>query len=102
MTQAHDAHAAGDHGHVVPSWTFLKVWLVLLCLTDLLVAVSRWKHEELSVYAMLTVTPVKAALVFWYFMHLKYEKTLFRTMLFITLAALIVFLALLFFDVFNR
>jgi cytochrome c oxidase subunit 4 len=98
MESPHDDHA-GEHGHIVPYGTLLQVWLVLLGLTALLVAVSRWKHEALSVWAMLTVTPLKAALVLWFFMHLKYEKPLFRGMLFVTLALLVLFIGLLFLDV---
>ena len=77
------------HGHIVPFGTFIKVWLVLLALTAALVLVSELQHEALSVWAMLTLTPLKAGLVFYYFMHLKYESTLLKGMLFIALAALL-------------
>lgn len=87
------------HGHVVPYGTFIRVWLVLLFLTALLVFVSRWQHEALSVPAMLTVTPLKAGLVFYYFMHLKYESTLLKGMLSVALAALVIFIGFLFWDI---
>lgn len=90
------------HGHIVPFGTFIKVWLVLLGLTAVLVLVSELQHETLSVWAMLTVTPIKAGLVFYYFMHLKYESTLLKGMLFVALAALIIFIGILFFDIANR
>ena len=90
------------HAHIVPYGTFLRVWMALLALTAALVLVSKLEHEALSVPAMLTLTPLKAGLVFYYFMHLKYESTLLKGMLFIALAALIIFIGLLFFDISYR
>ena len=88
-----------DHTHIVPYGTFVRVWVVLVLLTTLLVVVSRLFHERLSVAAMLTVTPIKAALVFYFFMHLKYERPLLKGMVFVALAALFIFIGLLFLDV---
>ncbi len=88
------------HGHLVPYQTFVKVWIVLLLLTATLVVTSLTSHEA-SVWAMLTLTPLKAGLVFFYFMHLKYEKPLFKGLLFLVLFVLIIFLALTFLDVSN-
>ena len=88
-----------DHTHIVPYGTFVRVWGVLVILTALLVVVSRLFHERLSVAAMLTVTPIKAALVFYFFMHLKYERPLLKGMVFVALAALVIFIGLLFLDV---
>lgn len=88
-----------EHGHVVPYATLLKVWACLLMLTFILVVVSRMFHEALSVWAMLSITPLKAGLVFYYFMHLKYEGPVLRTMVFVALATLVVFIGMLFFDI---
>ena len=89
-----------EHGHVVvPYQTFLKVWLVLLFITATLVYVSASRHVALSVPAMLILTPLKAGLVFYYFMHLKYEKPFLRAMVFITLALLILFIGFVFLDI---
>jgi cytochrome c oxidase subunit 4 len=90
------------HGHIVPYRIFVRVWLLLLALTALLVATSMLFHQALSVWAMLILTPVKAGLVFFYFMHLKYEKPYLRALLFFTLGLLILFIGLLFFDILNR
>lgn len=94
------AEAVGHGGaeHIVPYGTFVKVWAVLLALTALIVLVSKLAHDPFAVWALLTVTPLKAGLVFYYFMHLKYERTLLKGMLAIALGALIIFLALLFSD----
>jgi cytochrome c oxidase subunit 4 len=88
-----------EHGHVVPYATLVKVWACLLMLTFILVVVSRMFHEALSVWAMLSITPLKAGLVFYYFMHLKYEGPVLRTMVFVALATLVVFIGMLFFDI---
>ncbi len=77
----------------------LRVWAALLGLTAVLVFASEWQHDLLSVWAMLCITPVKAALVLWYFMRLERERTVIRAMLLVALAALVVFIGLLFLDV---
>jgi cytochrome c oxidase subunit IV len=91
-----------SHGHIVGYRTLVQVWMALLFLTAVLVFVSRVFHEALSVWALLTITPFKAGLVFYFFMHLKYEKPYLKAMVFITLGVLIIFLSLTFFDIFNR
>ncbi len=88
-----------EHGHVVPYATFLKIWVVLLTLTLILTFVSKVFHEALSVWAMLFITPLKAGLVFYYFMHLKFEGPLLKAMVFVALATLVIFIGMLFFDV---
>ena len=91
-------HATAQ-GHVVPYRTFVVVWLLLLLLTAILVITSKTYHELLAVWAMLTLTPLKAGLVFFYFMHLKYEKPFLKFMVLVTLAVLILFIGLTFLDV---
>ncbi len=93
------ARSAVSDAHLVPYRTFVLVWGALLALTALLVAVSMLRHDELSVPAMLTITPIKAALVFYFFMHLRYEGWLLKVMLLVALSALIVFLGLMYTDV---
>ncbi len=90
------------HGHIVPYGTFVKVWLVLLLLTALLVYVSTAFHEVLSVPALLTITPLKAGLVFFYFMHLKYERPFLKTRVFMVLGLLTLFIGLIFLDISYR
>jgi cytochrome c oxidase subunit 4 len=88
-----------EHEHVVSYATFVRVWVVLLALTMVLTFASRLFHEALSVWAMLFITPLKAGLVFYYFMHLKYEALLLKGMVFAALATLVVFIGMLFLDV---
>lgn len=87
------------HVHIVPYSTFFKVWTILLALTLALVFVSRVFHEAASVWAMLIITPLKAGLVLYYFMHLKYEGPLLKAMVFVAVATLVVFIGMLFLDI---
>jgi cytochrome c oxidase subunit IV len=89
-------------GHIIPYRTLVSVWLLLLLLTAMLVFVSRLFHESLSVIAMLVLTPVKAGLVFFFFMHLKFEKTYLKALVFMTLGLLTMVIGILFFDLFYR
>ena len=90
------------HGHITPYHTLAGVWLLLILLTAILVAACRLFHETLSVGAMLVLTPVKAGLVFFYFMHLKYEKTYLKALVLFVLGLLVLIIGLLFFDVLYR
>ncbi len=93
---------ADHHAHIVPYGTFVRVWLLLLALTGILVFAARVYHQSMSVYAMLAITPLKAGLVFFYFMHLKYEKPFLKSMVLITLALLILFIGFIFLDLSYR
>ena len=78
------------HVHVISYRTYIIVWLLLLALTSILVLVSELFHEALAVWAMLVLTPSKAGLVLFYFMHLKYEKTALKALVFMTLGLLVI------------
>jgi cytochrome c oxidase subunit 4 len=90
---------AEEHGHIIAYRTLVRVWLLLLLLTAMLVFVCTAYHQALSVWAMLTLTPLKAGLVFFYFMHLKYEKPFLKGMVLVTLSLLILFIGLIFLDI---
>jgi cytochrome c oxidase subunit 4 len=90
------------HVHIVPYGIFVRVWLLLLLLTAVLVTVSRLFQQPLSTWAMLVLTPLKAGLVLFYFMHLKYEKPYLRALVFMTLGLLTLVIGLLFFDILYR
>ena len=93
---------AESQGHIVEYRTLLRVWILLLLLTAALVLIGRFFHEALSIWVLLTITPIKAGLVFYYFMHLKYEKPFLKSMVAITLGALIIFIGLTFSDILYR
>jgi cytochrome c oxidase subunit IV len=85
-------------GHALPYRTCALVWAVLVLLTGTLVVVSRL-GRDLAVMAMLLLTPLKAGLVFYFFMHLKYESPTLKLMVFVALFTLLVFIALMFLDI---
>ncbi len=94
----HSAHTA-EHPVAHPGYgTFIGVWVLLLLLTAGLVSLSHL-GQTAAVWGLLILTPLKASLVFYYFMHLKYEGPLFKIVLLVTLGTLLIFFALLFSDV---
>ena len=52
--------------------------------------------------ANLLIASVKAGLVLWFFMHLKYERLLFRLMLIVPVATITLIIWLTFIDVWYR
>jgi cytochrome c oxidase subunit 4 len=90
----HDA----DHPHIVGYPTFIKVWIALVILTLVLVGLSSTHSPNLAVLGLLIITPTKASLVFFYFMHLKYESTALKYMVATAIAVLLIFLGLTFAD----
>ena len=88
---------ASEHAH--PGYgTFIAVWVVLVLFTCALVGLSHL-GQGAAVWGLLTLTPLKAALVFYFFMHLRYEGPLFKIVILVTLGTLLIFFALLFSDV---
>ena len=87
-----------ERGHVVGYGTLVGVWAALIALTAILLAASL-ASPGAAAWAMLVVTPVKAGLVFYFFMHLKYERAFLKAMVFAALATLVVFIGMLFLDV---
>jgi cytochrome c oxidase subunit IV len=78
--------------------TFVLVWLALVVLTGILVLLSHFGPRT-AVWGLLTISPLKAGLVFYYFMHLKYEGLLLKAVMLVALVTLLIFLTLLFADV---
>jgi cytochrome c oxidase subunit IV len=81
---------------------YLLSWVALLVLTAITVTVAGMHLGKLSVFTAVIIAAVKAAVVLFFFMHLKYEKPLFRTMACVALGALVVFIGLTFTDILYR
>lgn len=99
------AHPAGrEHAapHPLPDGLFVLVWAGLLVLTAVTVAASALFPGRIGVLVAMLVTPVKAALILMYFMHLKYEHRGFVAMFLVAVGILAVFMGLTFFDYTNR
>lgn len=82
--------------------TYVLIWFGLLVLTGLTVTVAGMSLGRLSIFTAILIAAFKSGLVLYYFMHLKYEVRLFKIMLFIAVAAIVVFIGFTFFDVSYR
>lgn len=91
-----------DAPHIVPDGVQVLVWVALLILTAITVAGSVLFPGRIGIGVALVVTPLKAALILMFFMHLKFEKPVFRWMFLTAVAILAVFMGLTFFDYSHR
>jgi cytochrome c oxidase subunit 4 len=88
--------------HIISYGKLTVVWLVLLALTALTVWVSRLNLGVNRVWGSLSIASVKGGLVIAFFMHMKYEGRLLRSLLFVALVTLAIFIGLTFSDVLYR
>ncbi len=88
--------------HIVPTRTFLFVWIALLCFTALTIEAAHLQLGEWSMVANIAIASSKASLVLWFFMHLKYERRLFKLLLFVPLLTISIIIGLTFFDIWYR
>ena len=88
--------------HSIGYGTYILVWIGLVVFTGLTVVVSGVHLKELTVTTALVIASVKTILVLLYFMHLKYEPSLFKTLVVVVVIALATFIILTFLDVLFR
>jgi len=91
-----------DSTHAFGYGLYVKVWLALVALTAALVALSLSRKPNLALLGLLAITPTKASLVFYYFMHLKYESVTLKYMVAAALGVLVIFIGLTFSDYLYR
>ena len=96
----HEEHET-DH-EPVGYGTYFLTWFALLLLTSITVAAAGMDFGNLSVTVALVIAGIKATVVLYIFMHLKYEPKLFHVMLWIVLITLVVFVGLTFTDTLFR
>lgn len=85
--------------HIVSYGTYVLVWIGLLILTGITIVISGLNLGGLSILAVLFIALVKTGLVLSFFMHLKYEETIFQIMLLFPVVILTIFIGFTFFDV---
>jgi cytochrome c oxidase subunit 4 len=85
--------------HIVGYGVFAAVWAALILLTVITVTVAGMHLGRFSTLTALAIASVKAGLVLWYFMHLKYEHKLFKVLLLVPIVTLTVIIGLTFFDI---
>ncbi len=78
--------------------TLVGVWAALVALTSALVAANHFAPGNPGIVATMAITPAKAALVLWYFMHLREEGRAVRYMLLAAAVTIFVFIGLLMVD----
>lgn len=92
-----------EHEHEPVSYgLYFIVWLALLVLTAITVTVAGLSLGNWSVTVALLVACVKASVVLAWFMHLKYERQLFHTMMYVVIITLVIFIGLTFTDTLFR
>lgn len=92
MTTDTEHHAGA--GHVVPLWLLAAVLGVLLVLTWMTVAVTRFDLGAFNIWIAMGIAAVKATLVALYFMHLRWDRPFNGAILLISLTLLVLFLGL--------
>jgi cytochrome c oxidase subunit 4 len=95
-------HMDNQEKHLGSVRTYVVVWLSLLALTGTTITVAGMHIGRFSTLTALLIASIKAGLVLWFFMHLKYEKQLFKFMFLIPIATLTVMIGLTFFDIWYR
>lgn len=88
--------------HIGAYSTYLLVWAALMLLLAATIAVAKLNITSYSVLLNLFIATVKAGLVLFFFMHLKYERWFLKAVLFMVLATLAALIALFFADVWYR
>jgi cytochrome c oxidase subunit 4 len=81
---------------------YLLTWIALLILTAVTVTVAGMHLGKISPLTAVVIAGVKASIVLSFFMHLKYEKSLFRTMVYVAIGVFVIFIGLTFTDVLFR
>jgi cytochrome c oxidase subunit IV len=75
-----------EQAHITDYRVYLWVLLGLLFLTFVTITVTWIDLSALTVLIALVIASVKAGIVLTYFMHLKFENTLFRILVIMVLA----------------
>ena len=77
-----------DDLHILPDITQLRVFVALIILTIITVTASVKYPGQIGIAVALVVTPLKAALILMYFMHLKFERRVFSIMFLVAISIL--------------
>lgn len=90
------------HHEPVPYSTFVLVWIALLILTSITVGASILFPGIIGISVAGVVTPIKAFLVMYWFMHLKWESNGLKVMVACAFLLLVVLMAGLYGDLLFR
>ncbi len=88
--------------HIPGPGTLIAVWIALLCLTGVTIEAAHLQMGAWSMLANILIASTKAGLVLWFFMHLKYERKLFKVLFLVPIATITIIIGLTFFDIWYR
>jgi cytochrome c oxidase subunit 4 len=84
--------------HTISYGTYVMVWLGLLALTAVTVSVSGFEFGGVTIAIALLIAVTKSLLVGNYFMHLKFEKAIFKVFIAVCIIIFLVMIILTFSD----
>ena len=87
-----------DHAHLPPVRLYVAVWAALVALTGITVGAASLDLRHVSTLVAAGIAVLKSSLVLLYFMHLRWERPVFRYMLLAAVLAFGIFFALSFLD----
>ena len=88
--------------HIIPLKTYFAVFGSLIVLTVLTVTLAQFHFGKMNVLIAILIASAKAALVFLFFMHLKYDHAVNRVILISSLFFVIVLGAFTAGDIWSR
>jgi len=91
-----DSHA--HENHVIGYGTYIMVWLGLVALTAVTVSVAGFEFGGVTIIIALLIATVKSLLVGNYFMHLKFEKVIFKVFIAVCIITFLIMIILTFSD----
>jgi cytochrome c oxidase subunit IV len=88
--------------HIVPYYAYLMILAGLITLTLLSVAITHIELREYTILGALLFAGIKSYLVVYYFMHIKYEKPLYKRMVIFVFVLFVLVLFITFIDYLYR
>jgi len=96
---SHDNHEETQLHEPVGYGAYFVTWFALVFLTAITVTAAGLHLGDASVVVALLIAAIKASIVLWLFMHLKYEDATLRRLVLIMIVALAISIGLTFTDV---
>ena len=84
--------------HSISYGTYIMVWLGLVALTAVTVSVAGFNFGGITIIIALLIATVKSLLVGNYFMHLKFEKAIFKIFIAVCIVTFLIMIILTFSD----
>ena len=97
-TNSHSAESHAAENHAIGYGTYIMVWLGLVALTAVTVSVAGFEFGGVTIIIALLIAAVKSLLVGNYFMHLKFEKVIFKVFIAVCLVTFLIMIILTFSD----